>query len=488
MASEAVFIFPNQLFQEHPALNKKADVYLIEEHLFFTQYLFHKQKLLLHRITMKEYEKFLISSGYSVHYISAREKKHDIRILLSELKDLYDKFLFVNPVDNYLERRIRKSVDVSKLKFYENPNFLYNSQEVLVESQHKKSNYLQAEFYKRTRLKYSLLLESDKKPKGGKWSFDAENRSKFPKKEVAPPLPQFEPSSFFQESVTYINTYFSKNPGYLESFIYPVTHNAAKQNFHLFLNQRFGEFGTYEDAISVKEPYLFHSLLTPALNIGLINPQEVIRECLKYEEKIPMNSLEGFVRQVCGWREFIRVIYVLEGSRERTTNFWKFNRNLSKLFYTGETGITPVDFVIKKVLQTGYCHHIERLMVLGNFFLLCEIDPDEVYMWFMELFIDSYDWVMVPNVYGMSQFADGGVMATKPYISGSNYIKKMSDFPGGKWEEIWDGLFWRFIGKNIKYFSANHRTSMMANNWKKMPDDKKKIHLKNAEIFLKKIS
>ena len=166
------------------------------------------------------------------------------------------------------------------------------------------------------------------------------------------------------------------------------------------------------------------------LNVGLISPKEIIDACLLYakENKVPINSTEGFVRQIIGWREFIRGVYITRGSEERTTNFWKFKKKIPVSFYTGTTGIPPIDITIKKVLETGYCHHIERLMVLGNFMLLCEFDPDDVYRWFMELFIDSYDWVMVTNVYGMSQFADGGMMSTKPYISSSNYLKKMSDF------------------------------------------------------------
>ncbi len=154
------------------------------------------------------------------------------------------------------------------------------------------------------------------------------------------------------------------------------------------------------------------------------------------------------------------------------------------MFYTGETGIVPVDNVIGKVLKTGYCHHIERLMVLGNFMLLCEFDPDEVYRWFMELFIDAYDWVMCPNVYGMSQFADGGLMATKPYISSSNYLMKMSDYPKGEWQQVWDGLFWRFMHTKRDFFEKNPRLGMLIKTFDKMPKKKQNQHLKAAEDFL----
>ena len=180
----------------------------------------------------------------------------------------------------------------------------------------------------------------------------------------------------------------------------------------------------------------------------------------------------------------MRAIYELEGRRERSQNFWGFDRSIPPSFWDASTGIPPVDTVIRRVLQTGYCHHIERLMVLGNFMLLCEFDPDEVYRWFMELFIDAYDWVMVPNVYGMSQFADGGLMSTKPYISGSNYIRKMSDYASGDWCEVWDGLYWRIIDKHLDYFKNNRRTAMMASNWLRQDTHKKKSHLAVAEDFL----
>lgn len=185
-----------------------------------------------------------------------------------------------------------------------------------------------------------------------------------------------------------------------------------------------------------------------------------------------------------GWREFIRGMYEVKGNYSRTTNFWNFNRKIPKSFYDGTTGIEPVDETIKRILKTGYCHHIERLMVLGNFMLLCEFDPNEVYRWFMELFIDAYDWVMVPNVYGMSQFADGGTFATKPYLGGSNYIKKMSNYSGGDWEPIWDGLFWRFIDKHQIFFKENPRTAMMYFSLNRMSEEKRKEHIKNANSFL----
>ncbi|MEM8776273.1 MAG: FAD-binding domain-containing protein, partial [Pseudomonadota bacterium] len=196
---------------------------------------------------------------------------------------------------------------------------------------------------------------------------------------------------------------------------------------------------------------------------------------------------EGFVRQIIGWREFMRATYEDLGVRMRTTNHWKHRRRMPESFYNGTTGIDPFDDVIRRLLETGYCHHIERLMVLGGFMFLCEIDPDDVYRWFMEMFIDSYDWVMVPNVYAMSQNADGGLITTKPYFSGSNYVCKMSHWQKGPWAETWDGLYWRFIEKHRESLARNPRWAMMCRTAERMAPEKMQAHLDNAEAFLAKL-
>ena len=187
--------------------------------------------------------------------------------------------------------------------------------------------------------------------------------------------------------------------------------------------------------------------------------------------KIPLNSVEGFLRQIIGWREFIRGVYTADGVKQRTKNYWGFKKNVPKTFYDASTNLTPVDNTISRCLKYGYSHHIERLMILGNIMILSRFDPNSVYKWFMEFFIDSYDWVMVPNIYGMSQFADGGLMSTKPYISGSNYILKMSNYKKGEWSGIWDALYWEFINSNREFFLKNHRMAMMVSMYDKKTKD-----------------
>ena len=226
------------------------------------------------------------------------------------------------------------------------------------------------------------------------------------------------------------------------------------------------------------------------LNIGLLDPVSVLDKALNFGEKhnIPINSIEGFIRQLIGWREFIRGIYKCKGTKQRTTNFWNFKREIPASFYDGTTGIDPLDDTIKKVLKTGYCHHIERLMIISNFMMLCEFNPDSVHRWFMELFIDAYDWVMVPNVYGMSLYADGGLMTTKPYISSSNYIIKMSNYKKGDWQEIWDGLFWRFMNKHRDFFLKNPRMGMLIRTFDKMDQTKRNNLINNGNDFINKLN
>ena len=233
-----------------------------------------------------------------------------------------------------------------------------------------------------------------------------------------------------------------------------------------------------------------HGVLTPMLNIGLLTPQQVLDRTLARAElgDIPLNSLEGFIRQIIGWREFRAAMYRRHGVTRRTGNFWNFaDRPIPEAFYTATTGLPPIDDAIRHALDTGYCHHIERLMLLGNVMLLCGFHPNRIYTWFMELFVDAYDWVMVPNVYGMSQFADGGIFTTKPYLSGSNYVRKMSDYRKGPWCEIWDGLFWSFIQRHDTFFRSQYRLAMLARNLDRMDVETLKMHQKNADLFLESI-
>lgn len=490
--NSASLVFPHQLFEKHPSLEKSRTVYLIEEFLFFKQYNFHKQKLVFHRASMKAYQYYLQSKGYEVSYIEAKEKIADVRNLLPYLKKKgVSEIHYCDVTDNFLEKRIAEQAKALKIKVVtcDSPLFILTHNQV-TDYFFSKKRFFQTDFYTKQRKHFKILVDNELQPAGGKWTFDAENRLKYPKGKKAPAVKFPKPNEYWNEAAVYVEKNFSSNYGEVShSFIYPTTFTESRAWLKQFLQHRFAEFGDFEDALVNSESILHHSVLTPMLNVGLLTPKEIIDQAIVYsnENKVPLNSCEGFIRQILGWREFIRGVYETKGTQERTTNYWKFKRKIPASFWDGTTGIPPIDNTIKKVLATGYCHHIERLMVLGNFMLLCEFDPDEVYRWFMELFIDAYDWVMVPNVYGMSQFADGGLMATKPYISGSNYLMKMSDYEKGNWQPIWDGLFWRFMNTHRDFFLKNPRLGMLVKTFDKMPKEKQEKHLQIANAYLTKL-
>ena len=487
-------IFPHQLFEESPLLEIDAPFYLVEEHLFFKQYPFHKQKIAFHRATMKRYAAMLEKErSVEVVYIESTSDISDIRELIPTLKETGVTHInYIDPTDNYLQKRIQKGLLKCNIKATEHASPLFlNTKESLAPFFRKdKKKYHQTSFYTEQRKRRNILLQSNGKPTGDKWTFDTENRKKYPAKKTPPHVQFPDIDGYYEEAKVYVERHFSHHLGSLTEYpLYPTSFQSSRDWLQQFFEQRFMEFGTYEDAIVAENSILNHSVISPMLNTGLLTPKVVIDACLSYAVKhdIPINSTEGFVRQIIGWREFIRGIYEARGSEERTTNFWKFKKKIPASFYDGTTGIPPIDKTIKKLLKTGYCHHIERLMVLGNFMMLCEFDPDEVYQWFMELFIDAYDWVMVPNIYGMSQFSDGGLMATKPYISGSNYLMKMSNYKKGPWQETWDGLFWRFMDTHRDFFLSNPRLGMLVRMYDKMPAEKKEKHAENAAIYLESI-
>ena len=490
----ALLIFPHQLFQDHPGLAKKPDrVVLVEDSLFFgdQEYpiAFHQQKLWLHRASMKRYEAWLVEQGYDVEYLEHSPKKDPLTGYFKRGKrKLGSKLVVAHVHDFELSRRLQRFCEKGKvaLEVLETPMFL-NTPSLNNEYRAGKKRWYMADFYKFQRRRLNVLMDGNE-PVGGQWSFDKDNRKKVPKKMMGsiPRLHKPSHDSIEQDARQYVARKYASNPGAIEHLIYPTSHKAARAWLRQFLKERFELFGDYEDAMVQGENWLWHSVLTPLLNIGLLTPSQVVHESLAYAKKqdVPLNSLEGFIRQIIGWREFMRATYEDLGVSMRTTNHWNHTRSIPQSFYDGTTGILPIDDTIRRVLDTGYCHHIERLMVLGGFMFLCEFDPDEIYRWFMEMFVDSYDWVMVPNVYAMSQNADGGQITTKPYFSGSAYVRKMSNYPAGDWTATWDGLYWRWIINHSADLAKNPRWAMMCSMARKMAPEKREAHLERAEQFL----
>ncbi len=467
--SEATLIFPDQLFESHPAITQNRIIYLVEEFLYFKVQSFHKQRLVLLRASMKQYEIYLKEKGHDVVYLesSLLNGRGDVfkKLAKKQIKVIH----FASFEDQWLEEDLQSaSMQFGfEIKEYDSPAFFCTRKEIKAEFS-KKTHFSMATFYIYQRKKMDLLMDGNK-PVGEKFSFDTENRKKMPKSQVVPELYIPKENPFIKEAKNYVAKNFPLSVGSDKEFYYPTNFQDARIALSEFLNNRLALFGPYEDAIVKNESFLFHSVLSPLINIGILSVREVIEKTIDIfnRENIPLNSTEGFIRQIIGWREFMRALYCVRGNKDRTSNFFKHTNKLPKSFWEGTTGIDPIDQTIQKILKTGYCHHIERLMVLGNFFLLLEIDPNEVYQWFMTFFVDAYDWVMVPNIYGMSQYANGGVMTTKPYISGSNYIIKMSDYKKGAWSDIWDGLFWKFLKKHRSLFEKNLRTKMLLTHFEK---------------------
>ena len=490
---QITLLLPHQLYYPNLALSKSRPVVIARDPLFFKDKkhtaIFHKQKILLHLLSTESFSKELKNYGYNVTILDENQitapNYYETYLKEKSITEVH----YIEHHDYLVEKRLTNTLKKLNIKphRYDTPGFINTKDEINEYFNDKKKLFLSS-FYQKERKKLNILVDSENRPEGGKWSFDSENRKKLPKK-IKIPLTQRQTynKSSFENSVQYISDKYGENYGSIDSFNYPVNREQAKQCLIFFLEKKFANFGTYEDAISTEHRFIFHSVLSPALNIGLLTPIEVLNTSIDYakENDIPINSLEGFIRQIIGWREFIRGIYQTKGSYQRNSNYWKFTKKIPSSFYTGDTGIKPVDDTIKNIMKYAYGHHIERLMILGNIMCLLRYDPNDIYKWFMELFIDSYDWVMVPNIYGMSQFSDGGLMSTKPYISGSNYILKMSDYKKGEWSLVWDALYWNFIRDYRSFFEKNPRMGMMTKLYDKKDSDQKKLYdkiINNIEL------
>lgn len=488
---KVAFVFPHQLFYGRQHWWSGDLLFcLIEDEAFFRQFKFHKKKLILHRASMQAYHDHLCSLGFRVRYFDSVSSPGLASVFEKLETDGPCEIHVVDPVDERLKQRLSGEIEKRKwhVREYAAPAFLC-TQRTLRDFFEGKSKCLMHTFYVRARKNLGILTKYGK-PEGGKWSFEFEKEERPPKIIQPPSIRKPKPSRYVAEAVSYVEKHFGKNWGESSDFFYSVTAADARLAFEDFLEKRLANFGTYQEAISSTEPFLFHSLLSPSLNLGLLTPEEVLARTLEFarRNRISIEILESFLRQIVGWREFVRGVYVARGEKQRTMNIWENKRKLPSVFWKGSTGIPPVDTAIRRVLTYGYAHHIERLMVLGNFMLLCEIDPADVYEWFMTLSVDACDWAAVPNVFGLSQYADGGLMAAKPYVSSGSYILKMSDYKRGSWCDIWSGLYWRFIDLHQDHFAQNFRTSEMVKRLGEMDRSTLENYVRKAEDFLCSLS
>ena len=511
-----------------------TNIYIIEEPVYFgerdTKLNFNKIKLIYHRASTKSYNDYLqdktiikklndlfndksqsksssqthsqTTSTIKVSYLNYDELK--TKSSYNSINKHSQIYMF-DPVDTYLEEKYTKLFK-KKLTYLDTPLFLCSNTnlEEFHKSKTKEDTYTHASFYKWQKERLDILKNEK--------SYDTENRNKMPLDTKVPSLPKNDakisnkpnakPNPYLVEAITYVEKHFPNNlePLYVkdgkkithESIHFPITHKTSIDWLEHFCKHRLEEFGLYEDSIdSVPRNFLFHSTISPMLNIGLITPEQVVSIVSNYYTKhkyISISTYEGFIRQVIGWREYQRYIYKYIGNKMRNSNYFNNKHKLSTEWYNATTTIKPVDDAIMLAMNDGYIHHILRLMVVGNFMNLVGIHPDEVYKWFMEFALDSYDWVMIGNVYSMALWADGGMTMRKPYISGDGYIMKMGNYKKkGEWNMIWNTVFHHFIDRNSKQLSSTYYNGIVK-AWARKTKSEKDKELTVANEFIKKIT
>ena len=430
-------ILPNQLFDfkylnKEKIKNDKYKIILYEHPQYITKYNFNKKKLILHYASMKYYKDYLEGEKYNVKIIKHTEK--------FDLKD-YEMF------------RSADNINLKPKVEYDNPNYLLNKElhEKYKDKVKKNKTLLFNNFYMWSKKELDILPDVKSK--------DQMNRERMPKDVVIPKLKKIKKSDkeYINSVISDINSKFNKNYGNTDNFVYPVTHKTAKSFLKDFIKNKFKSFGPYQDFIRKGESYMFHSVLSSSINIGLINPIDIIEEISKVESSIPINSYEGYIRQLF-WREYQLYCYNYIDYKTALKNpYFDYKNNLNKSWYDGTTKNELINDTIKKSFDTGYLHHIERLMVIGNYMNLCEIKPEEGIKWFIEFAIDSYELVMYQNVYDMVFFVTTKTMR-KPYITSDNYLLKMSNYKKGEWSEEWKELYYKFLKKHKEKLRKYPRT------------------------------
>lgn len=488
----ALILFPHQLFAT-AQLPQVDTVVLVEDPLYFgldqaSPIKLHKQKLILHRASMRRYvEELLWPLGVEVDYVDLDVfmKTNDV---LERVKKFDHVYIF-DPIDDVLTKRLlqarREREGSVTIEFLPSPNFYLKEQEIR-QYLNERHTHVFDDFYQWQRERFNILIGDNYKPLGGKWNYEASSRESIATGTTLPTFEVFGNNKWVAEATDYVNKHFPDNPGSTD-FDWPTSHVEAATWLHDFVEHRLDDFGTYQDTLDGQAAWLYHSALSSSLNIGLLSPQQVIEAVNERhaQRPVPMPNLETFVRQVIGWREFMRGLYILKAEGMRSANPLKHQRKLTDAWYDGSLGMPPFDDVVHKLNQRGYVHQGERLMIAANLMLLCEIHPDDMYRWFSELFVDSYDWAMLPNVYEVNRFIEGGAVGALP-ISASNYILQLSHYERGEWSNVWDGLYWRFVEKHRDALSKNPKTRAMVQRLDRLDADHRRIIHYRAEDFLNK--
>ncbi|MEA5537337.1 cryptochrome/photolyase family protein [Crocosphaera sp. XPORK-15E] len=430
-----IWVLGDQLWMGQAALNScehekiNTPVIIIESHNYAQKRPYHRQKLVLVWSAMRHFAAELRSTGWLVTYSISDDFE---TALLNWIKEnRIDEVRIMSPNDRPFTQLINNLQLGCSINLIPNNHFLWSVTE-FKEWANSRKRLLLEDFYREGRKRFNILVEENK-PIGGKWNFDQQNRQPPKGKLKTPQVLWFEPDEITNSVIEEIKALSWTSYGEIEPFKWGVSRSNAKTILEHFIRQCLPTFGPYQDAMITGENSLWHSLISPYLNLGLLTPIEVIEaaQLAYFENNLDLNSVEGFIRQVLGWREYMNGIYHYVDEDYRESNWFNHNGSLPNFYWqSSQTDMNCLHQVLNQVEKTGYAHHIQRLMVLSNFALIVGVSPQKIESWFQAAFVDAYDWVMVPNVIGMGQFADGGILGSKPYASSANYLNKMSDYCG----------------------------------------------------------
>ena len=461
---------------------KQDTVWMAEVREESTHVWTHKARIALFLAAMRHFRDELRARGNSVDY---RELDSDSNrgTLAAELKDAINrlrprKLVVVQPGEWRVVESLRQVAGESGLELEVRPDrhFLCSLEEFVQHAEGRKQLRLEY-FYRELRRRHGILMDGSQ-PVGGKWNYDAENRGRFTKSgpgKLSAPR-RFRPDATSRDVLALVERNFSDHPGELDGFDWPVTAKQAEQALQDFITHRLPNFGTYQDAMWTDEPYLYHSRISSSLNLKLLDPRGVIQAAVASFESgdAPLSSVEGFVRQILGWREYVRGVYWHHMPQYLKLNEFDAREPLPRFYWTGDTTMNCLRQAIGQTLEHGYAHHIQRLMVTGLFALLAGVDPVAVHQWYLAVYVDAVEWVELPNSLGMSQFADGGLMSSKPYIATGKYIQRMSNYcqgckfdPGvavGEHACPFTSLYWDFLARHRRRLEGNPRMTMQLKN------------------------
>lgn len=493
VARRLLMVLGNQLFPLAHVRALAPDLVFMAEDLGLCTYVrHHQQKIVLFLAAMRSYRDALCAAGFEVayHELDFADARDYVKRLAEVCRaHACEELVHFEIEDKAVEARVVNYSKAVGLRRDEVPSPMFLcSREAFFRFARGRERLRLTDFYKQERQRLGLLLDRDGRPEGARLSYDEDNRRKLPRGVEPPPIAPVPAMPHVDTVKVLVKERFAGHPGDADDFWWPTTRDQSLKWLEDFIDRRLECFGPYEDAMSTRSATVFHSVLSPLMNIGLITPDEIVGGVhavyRRQASSLPIASVEGFIRQVIGWREFVRGVYREHSDRLERGNFFNHRRGLTEAWYEGSTGIEPLDDTIRTAWSLGWTHHIPRLMVAANLMTLAEVHPEVAHRWFMEMYVDSSEWVMGPNVYGMGLFSAGALFATKPYICGSNYIRKMSDYPKGDWCDIVDGLYWRFIGKHREFFAGNPRLALMPRALDKQSPDRLARIVAAAERFL----